>query len=124
MFMLSRETIHGGLACVFAASNVLLGVIGFCVAFSLIKQGKELLATSLWVWSYVVMIGILGFGYRRFLYAGTEEEWAAGVPYDLLDWAWITCLLHVTRHGRFRSAAPVLGFPLLANGGWLHLEAG
>lgn len=86
MFMLSRETIHGGLACVFAASNVLLGVIGFCIAFALIKQGKELFATSLWVWSYVVMIGILGFGYRRFLYAGTEQEWAAGVPYDLLDW--------------------------------------
>ena len=55
---------------VFTCTVVLFGVIGFRVAYQYIRAGRPLEAHALWAQAYAVMFGILGFGYRRFFYAG------------------------------------------------------
>jgi len=74
------------LPCLFSCTNTLMGVIGFYWAYSLIHKGQAVEAHSLWTTSYIIMMGILGFGYRRFLYPGTHVEWEAGITYPLVDW--------------------------------------
>lgn len=63
-----------------------------------LDAGSEFWGAALWNWGYVAMFGILGVGYRRFLYPGTGAnqgfsssyamhsgaEWQAGKEYPLV----------------------------------------
>lgn len=69
MFYLDKS-MHGILPCIFAHTNVSLGIIGFMFCYKLIKGGREELAHPVWILSYICMFAILTFGYDRFLYAG------------------------------------------------------
>ena len=83
MFVLNRDMITGSLIAAFASTNVLFGAVGFIVAAFFIRRGSPLVAHSLWISAYVIMFGILGFGYKRFTYAGNAADWAAGVEYPI-----------------------------------------
>ena len=69
MFLLDRS-MHGIWPCLFANTNVSLGVLGFIICYKLIKSGHTRLQHQLWTGSYTCMFAILTFGYDRFLYAG------------------------------------------------------
>jgi len=77
------RNIHGILPCLFAGTNVLFGVVGFYLSWWCAQKNRLFLAHSLWTTSYVIMFGILGFGYARFLYPGTIEQWKSGIQYPL-----------------------------------------
>jgi len=84
MFMLDRD-MNALLPTIFAATNTTQGVLGFWLAYRCIKVGSPKAAHTLWISSYAIMFAILGFGYRRFLYAGTLEEWRRSIHYPLTD---------------------------------------
>ncbi len=77
------------LVALFAATNVTQGALGFYVAWALIRRGRLHLANLQWTLGYFFMFFILvhgwdGTGYRRFLYAGTIEQWRAHEPLPFL----------------------------------------
>jgi hypothetical protein len=74
------------LPMLFASSNVLLGVLGFRNAFACIQRGDELAAHTHWIVAYMAFAAILGFGYARFLHAGTSDQFNAGEDIAYLDW--------------------------------------
>lgn len=71
-----RSDMHAILPCIFAHTNVLLGVIGFYHAAQAVRGGRISRAHRLWMRSYGCMFAILGFGYRRFMYPG--YAWRSG----------------------------------------------
>eukprot|EP01063_Lacrimia_lanifica_P021033 TRINITY_DN2828_c0_g1_i1.p1 TRINITY_DN2828_c0_g1~~TRINITY_DN2828_c0_g1_i1.p1 ORF type:complete len:280 (+),score=106.15 TRINITY_DN2828_c0_g1_i1:59-898(+) len=91
MFVYKREDLgtHGWkdalIPTVFGWSNVALGVLGFIINWWLLRQGRRQLATYLHITSYMCMFSILGFGYGRFLYPGSEADWHAQKPAHVLD---------------------------------------
>jgi hypothetical protein len=74
------------LPMLFASTNVLLGVLGFRNAHACVRRGDELAAHTHWIVAYMAFAAILGFGYARFLYAGTSDQFQANVPFAFLDW--------------------------------------
>jgi hypothetical protein len=42
-------------------------------------------AVRKFTFAYSAMFAILGFGYNRFFYAGTQDQWDANVKFALLD---------------------------------------
>ena len=76
MFFLDRS-LHGIWPCVFAHTNVLLGVLGFCVCYRMIQAGMAGSAHAVWTTSYTCMFSILTFGYNRFLYAGNIPSFSS-----------------------------------------------
>lgn len=74
MFYLNKS-MHGILPCVFACTNVLMGVIGFLICARLIQDGHERLQHFLWTSAYTCMFAILTLGYNRFLYAGQTLDY-------------------------------------------------
>ncbi len=82
MFMLDRN-VHAIVPCLFASTNIVFGVLGFWWAWRLIRAGRARDVHKLWIAGYAGMLSILGFGFRRFLYAGTSDDWKAGVEYPL-----------------------------------------
>ena len=86
MFVFANKgELHPLLPFGFALTNVLLGFVGFLLAYRHVKRAHYYSAHTLWVRSYSIMFGILGFGYRRFLYAGTGAEWVADKKYLAAD---------------------------------------
>jgi len=75
MFYFRRADLHGLLPTIFASTNVLLGVIGFIITARLISKKYQKIAFNLPIYSYGIMFSILGFGYKRFLFAGNENDW-------------------------------------------------
>jgi len=53
-----------------------LAILGFYIANSFVKAGRPAQAHSVWSYSYIAMFGVVGFGYRRFLYSSSGEEWS------------------------------------------------
>lgn len=74
------------LPMVFGSTNVLLGVLGFRNAFECIRRGDELAAHTHWIVAYSAFAAILGFGYARFLHAGTSDQFQAQTYFPLEDW--------------------------------------
>lgn len=72
MFFYSKD-MHGIWPCLFAQTNVSLGVLGFYVAYKRIRAGSVVQANQSWIIAYCCMFAILSFGYDRFLYAGEKE---------------------------------------------------
>ena len=94
----SHESIPAWLALVFAFTNVSQGMLGFYVTHRLIHAGQPTLAVLQPVWSHLAMLLILvlgwdGHGYRRFLYAGTGQQWAQGVAIPLAAF-WQSSIFH------------------------------
>ncbi|MBI2889888.1 MAG: hypothetical protein HYY13_03785 [Nitrospirae bacterium] len=85
MFMLDRN-VHPSIPCIFAATNILFGILGWRMAYGYIKKGQPGAVHRLYLFGYAMMFGILGFGWKRFFYSGTIEEWRAGVPYSVSAW--------------------------------------
>lgn len=85
MFFFGPEDLHGIFPCLFALTNVLLGVIGFVLCAYLVREGNDGTAHALWTTSYTCMFAILTFGYDRFIYAGSLEDWRKGVRYYVED---------------------------------------
>jgi len=85
MFLFHYPSLHGIFPCIFALTNVLFGIGGFYMTWNLIRKPKvnHFLVTLLWTGSYSAMFGILGFGYRRFFYPGTYEDWHSGKHFPL-----------------------------------------
>jgi len=75
MFFYRRNDLHGLLPTLFAATNVLLGVFGFLLTALLISCDYRKVASMLPIYSYGIMFSILGFGYKRFLFSGNENDW-------------------------------------------------
>lgn len=71
----TKDEIHAIIPMIFAFTNVFLGILGFFYTYGYVKRGRFLDAHTVWVRAYGIMMGILGFGYRRFLYPGTGPEW-------------------------------------------------
>lgn len=84
MFVFNRELITGSLVAVFASTNVLFGIIGFLVASFFIRRDQVLFANSIWMLGYVIMFGILGFGYKRFTYTGNAKDWVSGKEFPII----------------------------------------
>ena len=51
-----------------------LGILCFIAVRKALDAGSEFWGAALWNWGYVAMFGILGLGYRRFLYPGTGTD--------------------------------------------------
>jgi len=87
MFLLgAKDTVHAILPTVFSATNVLFGLVGFWAAYALMRRGQVMEAHTLWIAAYSCFAAILGFGYTRFLYAGTHADWAKHHRFALTDW--------------------------------------
>ena len=72
------------LVMLFAVTNVTQGILGFYVAYRLIRKGRIYLANLQWVLGYFAMFFILvhgwdGTGYKRFFYPGTIDQWRANI---------------------------------------------
>ena len=86
----NHASIPAWLVTLFALTNVTQSVLGFAVTAHFLKVGRKSAAIWQTVWSHLAMLFILvvgwdGTGFRRFLYAGTGEEWHAGVQYPWTD---------------------------------------
>jgi len=84
MFFLDK-TLHGIFPCLFSFTNISQGILGYYLVYKSARYGNHFLSVSLWSVNYCIMFGILGFGYKRFMYAGTLEEWRSGKTYPLVD---------------------------------------
>jgi hypothetical protein len=87
------------LVALFAITNVTQGVVGFYVAYALIRRGRIYWANLQWALGYFCMFFVLvhgwdGTGYKRFLYPGTIEEWRAGVA--MPPWSFATSAVAAT----------------------------
>jgi hypothetical protein len=68
MFVLTtKEAIAPILPTVFSSTNVLFGVLGFYVAFRLIRRGELSNAHRSWIVAYSAFAAILGFGCKAFM---------------------------------------------------------
>ena len=106
MFFLDRD-VHAIIPCLFASTNILFGVLGFWLAWRLIRAGRPERVKWLWIGGYAGMLSILGIGYRRFLYAGDSVDWANGVAYPL--GAWFSSEVFLT----LLTMGAVMGVPML-----------
>lgn len=84
------QSLPAWLVALFAMTNVTQGVLGFAVTAHLIRREKLNWAKFQAIWSHLAMLFILivgwdGTGYRRFLYAGTGEQWHDGVALPISD---------------------------------------
>jgi len=73
MFFFGFDDLHGLFPCLFACTNVLLGVFGFVLCALLVRRNKETTAHACWTTSYTCMFSVLTFGYERSLYAGQSR---------------------------------------------------
>jgi hypothetical protein len=103
-FYTSHASLDALLVTAFAASNVLLGVLGFKAAHYALRIGRVDTAHTLWVSAYAIMFGILGLGYRRFLYPGCAATAAR------ISWASLT-VSDVRETGRRPSGRPARSMP-------------
>lgn len=80
----SHDDIPAWLVVLFAVTNVTQGVLGYYAVWRLLRAGRRTLAKLQPVWSHAAMLFILvfgwdGSGFKRFTYAGTGDDWRAGV---------------------------------------------
>ena len=68
-----HKSMHGIWPCIFAHTNVSLGVLGFMLCYNMVKRGDYSTPHVVWVSAYDCMFAILTFGYDRFLYAGKAK---------------------------------------------------
>lgn len=81
------------LVTLFCVTNITQGILGYWVAFQLVKRGHLTWAHLQWVLGYLAMFFILvhgwdGTGYKRFFYAGNVADWRAGVHYPIWAFAY------------------------------------
>ena len=60
MFFYRRSDLHGLLPTIFAATNVLLGVLGFLITGAFLANNYRKIASLLGIYSYGIMFAILG----------------------------------------------------------------
>jgi len=82
-----HSSLPAWLVTLFAVTNVTQGILGFYVTSYLLRKGHIRAAVWQPIWAHAAMLFVLifgwdGQGYRRFLYAGTGQEWHAGIQYD------------------------------------------
>jgi len=70
MFFYGRSDLHGLAVCIFASTNVLLGLLGFSVCAALVRADRHSVAHSIWTSAYVATFAVATFGYNRAFYAG------------------------------------------------------
>ena len=80
MFILNRDIINNYplLITIFNSTNSLLGIIGFYCVYSTLHNNKKdgyIYANLYWIFPYLAMFTILGFGYDRFLFPGTYDQY-------------------------------------------------
>jgi len=112
MFMLNRELITGTMVALFSSTNTFFGILGFVSAATLAKKDKLLLSHSIWVIGYVIMFGILGFGYRRFTFAGNSEDWESGTDYPFIEFIYSKVFSSLLIMGLF--IIPTLYYPIIS----------
>ncbi len=86
----NHESLPAWLVCIFAATNITQGILGFWVTYHFIRKGNQKAARLQTIWSHLAMLFVLvvgwdGTGYKRFFYAGTGEEWHTGIEYAIPD---------------------------------------
>ncbi len=74
MYLLNKN-MPAVIPCVFAATNVTQAILGYYLAQRFIKREKLNLAHYTWIFGWGMTLLILVGGWRRFLYAGTFEDW-------------------------------------------------
>ncbi|KAG0264214.1 hypothetical protein BG011_007248 [Mortierella polycephala] len=91
MFVLGdKNEIHAILPTVFAFTNVLLGIIGYYITYSKIRQYRHepqqnMTIHKYWIHAYTCFTAILGMGYNRFLYPADYVAWRAGTTFPMTD---------------------------------------
>ena len=80
MFLLNRDIINKYplLITIFNLTNTLLGIIAFYFVHKTIKNNKKngiIYCNLYWIIPYMIMFAILGFGYDRFLYPYSYNEY-------------------------------------------------
>jgi hypothetical protein len=81
------------LVTLFCVTNITQGILGFWVAYKLIEKDRLYWAYLQAVLGYLAMFFILvhgwdGTGWRRFFYAGSIEQWRAGLELPLYAFAY------------------------------------
>eukprot|EP01059_Diplonema_ambulator_P000998 TRINITY_DN1076_c4_g1_i1.p1 TRINITY_DN1076_c4_g1~~TRINITY_DN1076_c4_g1_i1.p1 ORF type:complete len:326 (+),score=60.02 TRINITY_DN1076_c4_g1_i1:140-979(+) len=118
MFVFDRESFGARkltdafIPTAFGFTNVALGLLGFWVSRKLMAANRRGIATYLWMSAYMGMFSILGFGYGRFLYQGTIEDWRAGKQTHIKDIFTFEITQVILAMGIF--VAPGLLYPVLA----------
>lgn len=84
-----HSSIPAWLVALFGLTNVSQAILGYAVTAHYLRQGRPRAAwAQLWgayiCFFFILIVGWDGTGYRRFLYAGTGEDWAVGAD---LPWA-------------------------------------
>lgn len=89
MFLaVNHLSIPSWLVMLFSLTNITQAILGFYITWCYLKKGNQKAAWMQTIWSHAAMFFILvfgwdGSGYKRFFYAGTGEEWAAGKEYPI-----------------------------------------
>ena len=118
MFLLNRDIVNSYpmLITTFNCTNTLLGVIGFYCVWSSIQNSKNASTQDwivniqrFWIYPYIIMFAILGFGYHRFLYPSTYDEFSQNVSYSLFSF--FTCNVFFTLLEMGVILIPLLYYP-------------
>ena len=80
------DTIPAWLVGLFCGTNITQGLLGYYIAYKLIRKGKTYAANIMWMLGYFGMFFILihgwdGTGYKRFFYCATK--WSG----DIIPWS-------------------------------------
>src|SRR5437868_2978946 len=84
----NHPSIPAWLVCLFAVTNITQGILGFYMTWFFLRRNNVRMAALQPLWSHVAMLWVLvigwdGNGYRRFLYAGSADDWQRGIEYPL-----------------------------------------
>ncbi|PIS10450.1 MAG: hypothetical protein COT73_09160 [Bdellovibrio sp. CG10_big_fil_rev_8_21_14_0_10_47_8] len=76
----NHSSITPWLVCLFSLTNITQGVLGFWATWYFLRRGQQTAATLQTVLSHagmavILIVGWDGTGYKRFLYAGTGDDW-------------------------------------------------
>ena len=118
MFAGDRE-MPAWIVTLFCMTNITQGILGYWIASKLVSRGRLYWAHLQWIFGYIAMFFILvhgwdGTGYQRFFYAGTIEEWRAGVHYPI--WAFAYCKVALSLYGMGVILLPIMFFMM---SGWM-----
>ncbi len=79
MYMLNKN-MPAVIPLIFATTNVLFSILGYWIAYKFVASGNRKAAHATWIFGWGMMVVILTMGWRRFIYAGTFEDWNGNIP--------------------------------------------
>ena len=119
MFILNREIINKYplLITIFNCTNSLLGIIGFYCVHKMVRNNQKdgyVFANVYWIVPYLAMFAILGFGYDRFLFPSTFDEYYKDVHDHPEFVEFFKCDVFYTLLAMGVILVPMLYYPIFA----------